>query len=114
MSIGAGGIRSSLAFGADQLEEHNSRKNPRALESYFSWYYVSTTFSILVAMTCIVYLQDNIGWEIGFGVPVMLMFLSAALFFLASPFYIKLKAKSSLLDHWDVSSDCSLLQEQTS
>ncbi|KAG5522031.1 hypothetical protein RHGRI_034292 [Rhododendron griersonianum] len=98
MSIGAGGIRSSsLAFGADQLEKHNSRKNPRALESYFSWYYVSTTFSILVAMTCIVYLQDNLGWEIGFGVPVVLMFLSAALFFLASPFYIKLKAKSSLL-----------------
>ncbi|KAG5540691.1 hypothetical protein RHGRI_020801 [Rhododendron griersonianum] len=98
MSIGAGGIRSSsLAFGADQLEKHNSRKNPRALESYFSWYYVSTVFSILVAITCIVYLQDNIGWEIGFGVPVVLMFLSAAAFFLASPFYIKLKAKSSLL-----------------
>lgn len=97
MSIGAGGIRSSsLAVGADQLEKHNSCKNPRALESYFSWYYVSTTFSILVAMTCIVYLQDNIGWEIGFGVPVVLMFLSA-LFFLASPIYFKLKAKSSLL-----------------
>ncbi|KAH7857258.1 hypothetical protein Vadar_010646 [Vaccinium darrowii] len=62
MSIGAGGIRSSsLAFGADQLEQHDCRKNPRALEIYFSWYYVSTTFSIDVAITCIVYIQDNIG-----------------------------------------------------
>lgn len=98
MSIGAGGIRSSsLAFGADQLEQHDCRKNPRALEIYFSWYYVSTTFSIVVAITCIVYIQDNIGWGIGFGVPVVLMFLSAVFFFLASPFYVKLKAKSSLL-----------------
>lgn len=98
MSIGAGGIRSSsLAFVADQLKQPDCRKNPRALEIYFSWYYVSTTFSIVVAITCIVYIQDNIGWGIGFGVPVVLMFLSAVFFFLASPFYVKLKAKSSLL-----------------
>ncbi|MBA0827468.1 hypothetical protein Goarm_012249, partial [Gossypium armourianum] len=33
----------------------------------------------------------------GFGVPIMLMFLSAISFFLASSFYIKLKARASLL-----------------
>jgi len=98
MSVGAGGIRSSsLAFGADQLKKHDNLKNASALERYFSWYYVSASFSVLIAMTCIVYIQEKVGWEVGFGVPALLMFLSAVSFFLASPFYIKLKAKSSLL-----------------
>ncbi|KAL8132574.1 hypothetical protein AgCh_008164 [Apium graveolens] len=37
------------------------------------------------------------GWKIGFGVPVVLMFLSALSFFVASPFNVKLKSKSSLI-----------------
>lgn len=98
MSIGAGGIRaSSLAFGADQLERNGTLKSARALESYFSWYYVSAAFAALLAMSCIVYIQDNLGWGIGFGVPVILMLLAVISFFLASPYYVKLKPSSSLL-----------------
>lgn len=98
MSIGGGGIRaSSLAFGADQLEQNGTLKSARALESYFSWYYVSASFAILLALSCIVYIQENLGWGIGFGVPVILMILAVVSFFLASPFYIKLKPSSSLL-----------------
>ncbi|XP_022731022.1 protein NRT1/ PTR FAMILY 1.2-like [Durio zibethinus] len=93
MSIGAGGIRSSsLAFGADQLK----RNNPETLQSFFSWYYASISFSALIAVTFIVYVQDNLGWKMGFGVPVMLMFMSSLSFYLASPFYVKLKARRSL------------------
>lgn len=96
MSIGAGGIRSSsLAFGADQLNKRDNLKSVGVLESYFSWYYVSMAVSILLAFTCVVYIQDNIGWSVGFGVPVVLMFFSALSFYLASSFYIKLKAKAS-------------------
>ncbi|CAK7353222.1 unnamed protein product [Dovyalis caffra] len=46
-------------------------------------------------MTCIVYIQDNLGWMVGFGVPVVVMIFSALSFFLASPFYVKLKPKAS-------------------
>ncbi|XVF89192.1 hypothetical protein PTKIN_Ptkin19aG0110400 [Pterospermum kingtungense] len=96
MSIGAGGIRSSsLAFGADQLDKNNP-ENAGTLQSYFNWYYASVSFSALIAVTCIVYIQDNLGWKIGFGVPVMLMFMSSISFYLASSFYIKLKARTSL------------------
>ncbi|XP_048331579.1 protein NRT1/ PTR FAMILY 1.2-like [Ziziphus jujuba] len=98
MSIGAGGIRSSsLAFGADQLDTGNSLKDAGLLERFFSWYYVSITVSVFVAVSGIVYIQDNMGWEVGFGVPVLLMLLSAISFFLASPFYVKLKSNKSLL-----------------
>ncbi|KAK2979544.1 hypothetical protein RJ640_013561 [Escallonia rubra] len=97
MSIGAGGIRSSsLAFGADQLDKRDNLKSVGALESYFSWYYASISISVIIAFSCVVYLQENMGWEVGFGVPAVLMFASAVSFLLASPFYVKLKAKASL------------------
>ncbi|KAH9655616.1 protein NRT1/ PTR FAMILY 1.2 [Citrus sinensis] len=100
MSLGGGGIRSSsLAFGADQLEKGDGikSKSEGALKSYFSWYYVSVSASSMVAVTFIVYIQDNLGWKVGFGIPAAIMLLSALCFFLASPFYVKSKANTSLL-----------------
>ncbi|CAI9114153.1 OLC1v1014808C1 [Oldenlandia corymbosa var. corymbosa] len=97
MSIGAGGVRSSsLAFGADQVDDKNNPNNERVLESYFGWYYAATAFSVLLAFTAIVYIQDHFGFRVGFGIPVILMFLSALLFFLAAPLYIKHRANESL------------------
>ncbi|GMY38364.1 protein NRT1/ PTR FAMILY 1.2-like isoform X1 [Fagus crenata] len=98
MAIGGGGIRSSsLAFGADQLDKRGNMRNKAMLESFFSWYYVSVSASALIAVTLIVYIQDKMGWTVGFGIPALLMFLSALSFYLASPFYVKSKANSSLL-----------------
>ncbi|KAL9440218.1 hypothetical protein AB3S75_018972 [Citrus x aurantiifolia] len=98
MSLGSGGIRSSsLAFGAEQLDKGDGTKSKGALQSYFSWYYVFVSASSILAVTCIVYIQDNLGWKVGFGVPAMIMLLSALSFFLASPFYVKSKANTSLL-----------------
>ncbi|KAK9208094.1 hypothetical protein WN944_000448 [Citrus x changshan-huyou] len=98
MSLGSGGIRSaSLAFGAEQLDKGDGTKSKGALQSYFSWYYVFVSASSIVAVTCIVYIQDNLGWKVGFGVPAVIMLLSALSFFLASPFYVKSKANTSLL-----------------
>ncbi|KAJ4824008.1 hypothetical protein Tsubulata_033107 [Turnera subulata] len=97
MSIGAGGVRPcSLAFGADQLDNRANPKNERVLESFFGWYYASAAFSVLIALTGIVYIQDHLGWKVGFGVPAVLMFFSAFLFFVASPLYVKQNASKSL------------------
>lgn len=98
MSIGAGGIRPcSLAFGANQFDRGDNNTNRQTvLESFFAWYYTSSIVSVLIALTGIVYLQDKMGWKIGFGVPAILMFLSALFFFLASPFYIKPKVRSNV------------------
>ncbi|XWS16318.1 hypothetical protein CRYUN_Cryun34aG0074900 [Craigia yunnanensis] len=98
ISTGAGGVRPcSLAFGADQLDRRDNPKNDRVLESFFGWYYASAAISVLIALTGIVYIQDHLGWRVGFGVPVILMLLSALVFFLASPLYLKQKESKSLL-----------------
>lgn len=97
MSIGAGGIRPcSLAFGANQVDRGDNPNRVKVLETFFAWYYTSSIVSVLIALTGIVYLQDRLGWKIGFGVPTILMFLSAVFFFLASPFYIKQKVRTNL------------------
>ncbi|KAL8537204.1 hypothetical protein ACS0TY_012398 [Phlomoides rotata] len=98
ISIGAGGIgSSSLVFGANQLENGDSRESSRVKQTYFSWYYASCMFSAIIALTCVVYIQDKMGWEVGFAVPAVLMLLSVVSFFLASPLYVKLKASGTNL-----------------
>uniref|UniRef100_A0A6N2NEY9 Uncharacterized protein n=1 Tax=Salix viminalis TaxID=40686 RepID=A0A6N2NEY9_SALVM len=99
MAIGAGGIRSSsLAFGADQLGKRDKLQRAGILESFFSWYYATVSVAVFLALTCILYIQDNMGWKVGFGIPVVLMILSTVSFFLASPIYVKSKAKAGWLD----------------
>ncbi|WJX69899.1 hypothetical protein P8452_54068 [Trifolium repens] len=96
MSIGNGGRSRSLAFGADQVNRKDNPNNRRVLEIFFSWYYAFTTISVIIALTVIVYIQDHLGWKIGFGVPAALMLLSTLLFFFASPLYVKITKRTSL------------------
>ncbi|XP_073143836.1 protein NRT1/ PTR FAMILY 1.2-like [Henckelia pumila] len=97
ISIGGGGIKPcSAAFGADQIDNRNNPNNATVLERYFSWYYASTVVSVLIALTGVVYIQDHVGWKVGFGVPAILMFCSTLVFLLASSLYIKHKANKSL------------------
>ncbi|XP_071723681.1 protein NRT1/ PTR FAMILY 1.1-like [Rutidosis leptorrhynchoides] len=97
MSIGSGGIRPcSLAFGADQFDRPENPKNAKILQRFFNWYYVSVGISVMLSVTVIVYIQTVKGWILGFGIPAGLMLSSAAMFFLGSSLYIKVKANKSL------------------
>lgn len=98
VAIGAGAVKSSsLAFGSDQLKREIYQDNARLMERYFSWYYALYALSILVALTCLVYIQVNMGWALGFGAPVLLMLFSTLLIYLGTPFFVKLKPKSTLI-----------------
>lgn len=98
ISIGAGCLRPcSIAFGADQLDNKDNPNNKRVLETFFNWYYASTSVSGMLAFTIIVYIQDHLGWKIGFGVPAILMVLSTLMFLFGSHLYIKVQPDKSLL-----------------
>lgn len=95
MSVGSGCLQASyLAFGADQLYRKN-KSNSGILDSYFNVCYISAALGTLVGMSCIVYIQDRMGWGMGFGVPVALMFLATITFLSASPLYLKSKPSKS-------------------
>ncbi|CAH1442165.1 unnamed protein product [Lactuca virosa] len=96
LSIGCGCVRPcSMAFGADQLNNHPTIDNQRLIDSFFNWYYASMTMSMVVAFTVVVYIQDEYGWQVGFAVPMMLMVCSALMFMLGSSLYVKVKVGES-------------------
>ncbi|KAK1289699.1 putative peptide transporter [Acorus calamus] len=70
-------------------EKTDDPKRERLLQSFFNWYYASVGLSIMVAVTVVVYMQDSLGWKVGFGVPTLLMLVSAVLFLLGSSLYVK-------------------------
>ncbi|XP_010263538.1 PREDICTED: protein NRT1/ PTR FAMILY 3.1-like isoform X2 [Nelumbo nucifera] len=94
-AVGAGGIRACVvAFGADQFDQTEEKQNARTWK-FFNWYYFSMGVSILLAVTVIVYIQDNIGWGWGFGVPTIAMFLSILIFIVGYPLYRNLDPSGS-------------------
>lgn len=93
--IGAGGIRPcNLPFGADQFDPH-TESGRRGIESFFNWYYFSFTMAMMIASTLIIYVQSNVSWSLGLGIPTILMFFSCVLFFLGSRLYVKVKPEGS-------------------
>ncbi|CAK9172753.1 unnamed protein product [Ilex paraguariensis] len=98
MAVGSGGIRPcSLAFGADQFDKPENPNNGRILQSLFNWYFASVGISIMISVTVTVYIQTEVGWNVGFGVPVVLIFLSTVLFLLGSKMYVMVKANKKLM-----------------
>lgn len=103
-SLGSGFTATSLSFGADQLlikqkdekvsSENNDNHNNHVIKRYINWFYACSSFSVFVAYSLLVYIQDNVGWKVGFGIPVVLLFFSFLIFFSPSTLYVKLKAKS--------------------
>lgn len=86
-ALGAGGIRPCIvAFGADQFDEKDPNQHTKTWK-YFNWYYFTMGASMLVAVTVLVYIQDNVGWGWGLGIPTIAMFLSIIAFVVGYPLY---------------------------
>lgn len=86
--VGGSGIRPcNLAFGADQFNP-NTDSGRKGINSFFNWYYFTYTFAVMVSLTIIVYVQSNISWSIGLGIPTLLMFFSCVFFFVGTNIYV--------------------------
>ena len=95
VAIGTGGIKPNVsAFGADQFDEldPDDRKEKK---SFFNWFYFSINVGSLIAVTGIVWIQENISWAIGFAIPAVAMALAVAVFIAGSPRYKHVKPSES-------------------
>ncbi|KAL6126519.1 hypothetical protein ACLB2K_074567 [Fragaria x ananassa] len=62
-SLGLGGTRFTIAtMGADQFN------NPTGQGVFFNWYFVALYMANVFSGTAIIYIQDNVGWGLGFGI----------------------------------------------
>lgn len=67
-ALGLGGICPCVpTFGADQFNDSDEEEKEQK-EIYYNWYYVSVNGGFLFASTSLVWVQDNYGWGLGFGI----------------------------------------------
>lgn len=85
-------------FGADQFNE-SSEEERRAKNSFFNWWYFGQCSGAIAAMLIVYYLQDNMGWTIGFGILAIVMGLGLILFLLGRRLYRRQAPSGSPLTH---------------
>lgn len=87
VALGQGGHKPCVqAFGADQFDELNTKEN-KAKSSFFNWWYFSLSASAVVAIMVVVYIQDNLNWALGFGIPCTVMIVGLVVFLLGRRTY---------------------------
>jgi peptide/histidine transporter 3/4 len=74
------------SFGADQFDENNEGEMKKKT-SFFNWFYFSINVGALFSSTVLVYIQDNVSWGWGFGVPAVAMGVAIVFFFIGTPLY---------------------------
>jgi dipeptide/tripeptide permease len=94
-SVGAGGTRPCvMAFGADQFELDRPRHGEAGARqrrwSFFNLYFFGVELAKLAAITLVVYIQENVGWGWGLGVPTIAMLAAVTAFVARYPLYIKM------------------------
>ncbi|WVZ87803.1 hypothetical protein U9M48_034384 [Paspalum notatum var. saurae] len=75
-----------LGFAADQFDaDHPAERASRA--SLFNWWFFCMAVGISVAVAVVGYVQEYVGWGVGFGVPGAVVLLAFIVFLLGTPTY---------------------------
>ncbi|KQJ95347.1 protein NRT1/ PTR FAMILY 6.3 [Brachypodium distachyon] len=66
-ALGTGGLKSSVSgFGSDQFDESNDTEKSQMMR-FFNWFFFFISLGSLLAVTVLVYVQDNLGRPWGYG-----------------------------------------------
>ncbi|OEL37572.1 Protein NRT1/ PTR FAMILY 5.10 [Dichanthelium oligosanthes] len=75
-----------LAFAADQFDaDHPEERASRG--SLFNWWFFCMAIGISVAVSVVGYVQESVGWGVGFGVPCAIVLCAFTVFLLGTPTY---------------------------
>lgn len=87
VAIAQGGHKPCVqAFGADQFDGQDPQEC-KAKSSFFNWWYFCISAGTLSTLLILNYIQDNLNWGLGFGLPCISMAAALALFLLGSRSY---------------------------
>lgn len=87
ISLGTGGLKPSVeAFGADQFDEEDKTEMLKKNSFFNVWYFVILS-SLLLAVTVVPYVQENVSWGFGFGILTVAMAVGIVVLLYGTPFY---------------------------
>ncbi|KAI0520603.1 hypothetical protein KFK09_008079 [Dendrobium nobile] len=67
-ALGTGGLKSSVSgFGSDQFDE-SDRTERKQMTRFFNWFFFFISIGSLLAVTVLVYIQDNVGRKWGYSI----------------------------------------------
>ena len=100
VAVAQGGYKPcTQALGADQFDGQNREEN-KAKSSFFNWWLFCLSACTSVSYVILSYIQDNLSWGLGFGIPCTVMIASLLIFLLGTKTYryiLKGDEKSPLL-----------------
>ncbi|KAG8088043.1 hypothetical protein GUJ93_ZPchr0010g11071 [Zizania palustris] len=80
VALGSGGIKPCIStLGADQFDSTDLTEGATKA-SFFNWYYFLINMGSLLSATVIVWVQENVGWGVGFAIATVCMVLGLAMF----------------------------------
>ncbi|KAK6161235.1 hypothetical protein DH2020_004616 [Rehmannia glutinosa] len=95
LAIGTGGTKPNIStIGADQFDDFDPKEKAQKL-SFFNWWMFSIFIGILFGNTVLVYIQDNVGWALGYGIPTAGLAFAITVFLIGTPFYRHKKPNGS-------------------
>ncbi|GLT99317.1 hypothetical protein SLE2022_167610 [Rubroshorea leprosula] len=87
LAVGTGGTKPNIStIGADQFDDFHPKEKAQKL-SFFNWWMFSIFIGTLFGNTVVVYVQDNVGWSLGYGLPTLGLLISLMIFLVGTPFY---------------------------
>ncbi|KAK7267632.1 hypothetical protein RIF29_20310 [Crotalaria pallida] len=71
------------AFGAYQFDTNHPEEH-KARSSFFNWWCFSFSLGFLASVSILIYVQDNVGWVLGFGISCIFMIIALVVFLLGT------------------------------
>ena len=87
LAVGTGGTKANIStIAANQFDDFDHKEKAHKL-SFFNWWTFFILLGALFAFTVLVYIQDNVGWTLGYGLPTLVFAISIIIFLAGTPFY---------------------------
>ncbi|KAK6246555.1 hypothetical protein SCA6_009645 [Theobroma cacao] len=87
VAVGQGGHKPCVqAFGADQFDKQDPKES-KARSSFFNWWFFGLSAGFLIMIPALFYIQDNLNWVLGFGIPCISMLTALVIFLLGTKTY---------------------------
>ncbi|XP_057438511.1 protein NRT1/ PTR FAMILY 5.2-like [Lotus japonicus] len=87
IAAGTGGTKPNIStMGADQFDDFEPKERHHKL-SFYNWWVFYILIGTISAQTALVYIQDNVGFALGYGIPTIGLAISILVFLLGTPLY---------------------------